>query len=72
MKTVIPLPGKPGQSIIGESRHGRYGVGNVFGFDSKFYQFLGRDATGGLHARRLTDQQLCVFESSREWRFENA
>lgn len=67
MKTLIPLPN--GRHVTGESRSGDWTTGDYFRFDGNRYQFLGCDAVGGggLHARRVADQRLVVFESAWEW-----
>lgn len=66
MKTVIPLP--QGQSVIGQSRHNGWIVGDRFTYDGSLYQFLGKDRTGGLHAQVIPGGRLAVFDSSLLWR----
>lgn len=66
MKVMIPIPG--GLQVEGTGQHGRWFASDKFRYDGKRYEFLGRDATGALHAQCTTDGgRLCVFESSNEW-----
>lgn len=67
MKTVIPLNGDT--HLVGESRHGRWIVGDRFSYEGRVYQFMGRDnrVAWSLHARRLEDLRMVEFESSNQW-----
>lgn len=65
MKTTIPLPS--GRTVEGQTDWGQWRAGDLFAYCGRAFQFLGRDSVGGLHARRLENGQLCVFESAADW-----
>ena len=70
MKTVLP------NKQIGESKYGRWTVGDNFTYDGNLYKFFGRELTSAatLHALKLVDSrgnainQFVTFSESRNWK----